>query len=87
MKALYEIINHWMGCSYVRLYVWADDPEEAFELALEKYQEKYPETEINRLHMVKLFDSDRESFASEPSDEGFEPGIDQLPRIYPNDPS
>ena len=85
MKALYEITNGWTGCSYVRLYVWADDPAEAHELAWEKYQEQYPDSEIEKLQMVKLFDSNRESFATEPNDEGFVPGIDDLPRIQPEE--
>jgi len=74
MKALYQVENGYMGEAYTRCYVWADSESEARELALERFafeaeRHPYPPDYVN---IVTVEAIDSESFASFPSDSGFE---------------
>jgi hypothetical protein len=71
VKSLWEFLNGHIGCSYVRCYVWADNEEEARTLALQQFwSEKGTGSTIRQSR--KLFDADSPSFATAPSDQGFD---------------
>ena len=67
---LYEITNGYVGESYVRVYVWAEDEEQAFSLAEPKFDEKGYETSTP-LSIKFLFAQDEKPFSTIPSDDGF----------------
>lgn len=75
MKSLYEAVNGYIGCSYVRCYVWADSEAEARQLAdaaFAKRAEGRPnESGSMTKEIRKLFDADSEAFATVPCDEGW----------------
>ena len=71
MKALYVATNGWVGESYVRAYVWADSEAEAKTLATAAFEKANPKYLSNGIKVEKLFSADAESFASQPSDDGF----------------
>jgi hypothetical protein len=67
---LYEITNGYVGESYVRVYVWAKDDEQAYGLAEERFGKAgYPEEAP--LSLKVLFSQDAQPFCTIPSDEGF----------------
>ena len=72
MKSLYEFTTTWTGESYVRVYVWADSEGEAMKLAFVAFREENPKYVEGGLTSHKLFSADAESFATKPSDSGFE---------------
>jgi len=72
---LYEVTNSFFGCSYVRCYVWANDQSEALKLAREAYKRdgaNYRPNYWKKLECKFLFSEDAESFATVPSDNGWE---------------
>jgi hypothetical protein len=70
MMNLYEIINSDMGESYVRVYVWAEDEEQAYSLARAKFNEKGYKISTP-LSIKFLFSQDEKPFSTIPSDTGF----------------
>lgn len=71
---LYEATNGFVGYSHVRCLVWANDKQEALELARKAFKEegegKYPEeywTNV-KLDLILDTDVDKEPFYTEPND-------------------
>jgi len=66
---LYEATNGIEGCSYMRVYVWAENGKQAIDMA----NAEFKKWKIDKVSNIKeLFDSDTKPFCSKPSDEGFE---------------
>lgn len=76
---LYEVTNGYVGNSYVRAYAWAENEEQALELAREKFRAERDSHEYNGKHTYKtnywknltcrfLFSDDAEPFATTPDD-------------------
>ncbi len=63
---LFEAINGSMGCSYVRMYVWAVNKDQAKELA------EVGGMLRDRIEIKELMDSKDKAFCTEISDEGWE---------------
>lgn len=62
---LYEATNGMIGCSYVRCYVWANNKEEARQMATELFSEP------RKVKIEFLFKNDSPPFCTKPSDEGW----------------
>jgi len=72
---LYEVTNGWMGESYIRCYVWAENEILARELAIQAFQ-KRSEYASNPLFaeissIFRLFSASDPSFVTKVSDSGF----------------
>lgn len=67
---LYEITNGYLGESYVRVYVWAADEEQALSLAEHKYKAAGYRAYAPK-HVELLFSQEAEPFCTIPSDCGF----------------
>lgn len=72
---LYEATNGWMGESYTRCYVWAENEILARELAIQAFQ-KRSEYASNPLFseissIFRLFSASDPSFVTKVSDSGF----------------
>lgn len=72
---LYEIVNGYIGESYVRCYAWAESTEQALTLARAQYEahadyHKDP-TYWERLEVTELFDASAAPFATPPNDHGW----------------
>lgn len=67
---LYEVYNGWTGESYVRVYVWAHDENEARTLAAAAF-EKHKAGTSEYMHVTHCFSSDAAPFATVPSDSGW----------------
>lgn len=67
---LYEVLNGYMGESYVRVYIWTDTEESARDMALQAFSSKG--YEAGTLHVEKLFSQDDKPFATLPSDSGWD---------------
>lgn len=72
---LYEVTNGWMGESYIRCYVWAENEILARELAIQAFQ-KRSEYASNPLFaeissIFRLFSESDPSFVTKVSDSGF----------------
>jgi hypothetical protein len=68
MLTLFEITNGWMGESYCRSYVWAEDEAAAFAL----FETMYPGDESNSMTIQPLFRADAAPFCTKLSDSGWE---------------
>jgi len=77
MKSLYEARNFFVGDSPVCSYVWADSEDEARVLAYDAFRASaerygYPRRYYANLDLTLLFTSDAPSFATIPSDSGWD---------------
>lgn len=73
--SLYEVTNGYHGESYVRVYVWCASEHMALKLAKESFREaagNHGADYWTNLRAEFLFSADNESFASKPSNNGFE---------------
>jgi hypothetical protein len=68
---LYEVLNGYIGESYVRCYVWAETPDRALELANEQHRKKYKVDLPERCIVNSLFSSESAEFATEFDDAGW----------------
>lgn len=80
---LYEARNGYIGESYTRCYVWAENEIQAADLArisfmaeamqIPKYHTKplYDESYYSDIQVMELFDSSAISFATHPSSDGW----------------
>lgn len=80
---LYEARNGYIGESYTRCYVWAENINQALDLAriafmaqatqIPKYHTKplYDESYYSDIEIIELFDSTAIPFATQPSSEGW----------------
>lgn len=71
----YEATNGYMGFSYVKCYVWAENEEQAMKLATESYKkhaEKYGRGEIyyKNIELQLLVDTEKDfdPFYTDPED-------------------
>jgi len=76
---LYVVANGYMGESYVRVYVWAQDEAQAIDLARKSFERDaiiYKKSDdarwdSSRFRVRYLFTADALPFATMPSDTGF----------------
>lgn len=70
---LYEATNGYIGDGYVRCYVWANNEEEALELATKSYKESGESRGENywkniQLELIVDSEKDKEPFYTDPID-------------------
>lgn len=80
---LYEARNGYIGESYTRCYVWAENETQAYDLArtsfmaeatqIPKYHTRmlYDESYYNNIQVIELFGSTAIPFATHPSSDGW----------------
>lgn len=68
---LYEATNGFVGESYVRAYVWAENEEQAKALAKEAF-DNHASYRGSQVSLRLLFSSSVKPFCTEPSDAGWE---------------
>lgn len=75
VMGLWVITNNYVGESYVRVYAWAHNEDEAIELARQQYRNNpgvHGERYSKYLSAELLFSSLAPAFATIPSDDGFD---------------
>lgn len=69
---LFEASSGWYGHSYQRLYIWAENLEQAKVLAKSKIQEAFGTPPVDDWHFKELMTESTPSFATEVSTDGWE---------------
>lgn len=71
---LYEIGNGWMGESYMRVYVFATNDDDALALARAKFVQSNKEASGEEYYQIGAVVDVVEGYVSEPADFGLENG-------------
>lgn len=69
---LVEGTSPWVGSSYQRLYIWAEDLAQAMELAKVKISEGFDAAPFEKWKFEELLTSSTPAFATEVSTEGWD---------------